>query len=59
MKETVIVAAIIVAVIGLAVFYIVRSKKQGRKCIGCPDSGNCPSAKNGGCSCGCGGTDQK
>ncbi|MBQ4066570.1 MAG: FeoB-associated Cys-rich membrane protein [Clostridia bacterium] len=53
MKETIIVTALIVAILGLAIFYVVRSKKQGRRCIGCPDSKTCPSAKNGGCSCGC------
>jgi hypothetical protein len=52
MTQTIIVAAIIVAIIGLAAFYVVRSKKKGRKCIGCPTSGTCPSAKYGGCACG-------
>ena len=50
MTKTIIVAAVIVLIICLAVFYVVRSKKKGRKCIGCPDSGCCPSAKYGGCS---------
>ena len=52
MKETVIVALIIAAILGGAVFYIIRQKKKGNKCIGCPDAKNCPSAKGGGCSCG-------
>ena len=42
----------LVAILGGAVFYIIRSKKKGSKCIGCPDSG-C----NGKCS-GCNGCDQ-
>ena len=51
--EYFIVIGILVIVIGLAVWYIVRSKKSGKKCIGCPDSG-C-SAKKGGCKgeCSC------
>ena len=39
--------AAIVLVIGAAVFYIIRAKLRGQKCIGCPDaktcSGNCSS----------------
>lgn len=52
----IIVVAVLVAVVALAVFYIVKSKKSGKKCIGCPDSGSC-SAKKGGCSCCCGCSD--
>lgn len=37
--------AIIVAVVGAAVAYIVRTKKKGKKCIGCP--GGC----GGSCNC--------
>lgn len=33
--------AIIVVIIGLAVLYIYRAKKSGKKCIGCPYSGSC------------------
>ena len=44
------VIAIIAAVVGGAVFYIIRAKKNGQKCIGCPYSGKCGS-KNGTCSC--------
>ena len=53
-----IVAAVALAVIlGGAVAYIVRAKKKGVKCIGCPSGGCCPSAKNGGCGCNCQNTD--
>lgn len=47
--------AVIVLIVGAAVFYIVRAKRRGEKCIGCPNSkqcsGNCGGC-NGGCSCG-------
>ena len=33
--------ALLVLILGGAVFYICRSKKKGTKCIGCPDSGAC------------------
>ena len=41
-----IVIAIVVVVIGLAAGYVIRQKKRGVKCIGCPGSKNC----QGGCS---------
>lgn len=33
--------AIIALIVGGAGFYIIRSKKKGKKCIGCPDSARC------------------
>lgn len=50
------ILAVIAVIVGLAVFYIIRSKKSGKKCIGCPDSGAC-SGNCAGCSCGCGKTE--
>ncbi|MBQ8858852.1 MAG: FeoB-associated Cys-rich membrane protein [Clostridia bacterium] len=49
-----IIAIVVIAlIIGGAVAYIIKAKKSGKKCIGCPDSGSC--AKGGtscnGCSC--------
>lgn len=49
-----IVAAILVIVIGAAVVYIVKAKKSGVKCIGCPAGGNCSGKCNGQSECGCG-----
>lgn len=53
-----IIAIIIVAlIIGGATFYIVKAKKSGRKCIGCPDGASCKTngkscgGCNGNCSC--------
>ena len=40
-------AAVIVLIIGCAIAYIVKAKKDGKKCIGCPDSSSC----SGKCSC--------
>ncbi len=39
--------ALILAVVGAASLYIIRAKKKGRKCIGCPYADKC-----GKCSCG-------
>ena len=51
----VIVVGIILIVVGAAVVYIVKAKKSGTKCIGCPAGGNCSGKSIGdsGCCCGC------
>jgi hypothetical protein len=36
-----IVIAVIVLIVGGATAYIIKAKKSGKKCIGCPDSGSC------------------
>ena len=45
MKDIVIIL-IIAAIIGLAVLYIRKEKKSGKKCVGCPCAGSC----SGSCS---------
>ena len=42
--------AAIALVIGAAVFYIVRAKRSGQKCIGCPYARECGGNCNGECS---------
>ena len=39
----IIVVAVIVLVVGAALTYIIRAKKKGNKCIGCPNSKSCTS----------------
>ncbi len=41
----VIAAIVILAIVGGALAYIIREKKRGAKCIGCPYSNSC----KGGC----------
>ena len=48
----VIVSVVLVLIIGGAIAYIVRSKKQGEVCIGCPYAKQCARGK-GGCSGAC------
>ncbi len=51
--ENFIIIGIVAAIIVAAVIYIVRAKKKGQKCIGCPNGCNC--SKNNassGCCCG-------
>lgn len=45
----IIVIAVVVLILGLAIGYIVKTKKRGVKCIGCP-AGSCGSCSG---SCGC------
>ncbi len=47
----IIALAVIFLVIGGAVAYIIREKKRGKKCIGCPYCSSCAS-KKGGTACG-------
>ena len=50
MFTDIIVIAVIALIVGAAVGYIVKAKKSGKKCIGCPYASSCPSGKSG---CGC------
>ena len=50
----IITAIAIVIIIGFAVAYIIKAKKSGQKCIGCPDSKTC-SGNCAGCGGSCGG----
>jgi hypothetical protein len=43
----VVVILVIALAVGGAIFYIIRAKKKGQKCIGCPYAKNC----SGNCSC--------
>ena len=61
----IIVIAVIVLVIGAASAYIIKAKKSGKKCIGCPNSCSCSNSgaktkkSEGSCCCGCGGSEPK
>ena len=48
-----ILVAVILAIVGAAAWYIYKAKKNGKKCIGCPNGGSC-TGKCSGSSCGCG-----
>ena len=49
MPETIIVIVILALIIGGATAYVIRSKKKGVHCIGCPHAKTC--SKSGSCSC--------
>lgn len=44
------ILAILVGIIGVSVAYIVREKKKGVHCIGCPSAGTC-ARRQAGCGC--------
>ncbi|MBE6644820.1 MAG: FeoB-associated Cys-rich membrane protein [Ruminococcaceae bacterium] len=59
MYGEIIAIAITVMIIGGACAYIIKAKKSGKRCIGCPDSASCGKGSScsgncSGCSCGCG-----
>lgn len=57
-----IIVAVVLVIVGTAAVYIIRARKSGVKCIGCPSgsscSGSCGSCSAGSeenttCNCGC------
>ena len=50
-----IVIGIIALIIGGALTYIIKAKKSGKKCIGCPDSCSCRRSSSNGAAPSCGG----
>ena len=48
--ENVIVVVILVAIAAGIIWYLIRAKKRGEKCVGCPYAKQCGSKCNGGCS---------
>lgn len=42
-----VIIGVILLIVGLVIYYMHKSKKSGRKCIGCPDGGSCASCCSG------------
>lgn len=49
-----IIAVIVLIIVGAAASYIIKAKKTGVKCIGCPAAGKCCGKNAGHSECGCG-----
>lgn len=47
----ILIVAVLAAILGLAARYVYKSRKSGRKCIGCPSGGNCSGNCGGNCGC--------
>ena len=43
------IVIVLLVILGAAIIYIVKAKKSGAKCIGCPHAKTC--GKSGGCGC--------
>ncbi len=52
LTDIIAIAAIALVVIG-AVAYIIKEKKSGKKCIGCPNACSCNAKKDGSSCCDC------
>lgn len=50
--KNIVIILVLILVLAMAIRYIVKAKKNGVKCIGCPSGKEC-----GGCSCGCNDSD--
>lgn len=55
MWENIILIAVLVIIAGSASVYIMKQKKRGARCIGCPSAKTCGSQAHctGGCGCNC------
>ena len=49
-----IIIAVLIIVLGIALFYIVKEKKKGTVCVGCPHAGTCGAKCDPSTSSGCG-----
>ncbi len=45
MSMDLLVLLLIAAILGGAGWYLLRSRKKGKKCVGCPHSGSCGGCK--------------
>ena len=50
--ENIIIVAVLVIILGLALGYVIKAKKSGGKCIGCPSDCSCEGSCAGCKSCG-------
>ena len=48
----IILILILCAIAAAIVFYLIREKKRGVTCVGCPYARECAKKRNGNCGCG-------
>ncbi len=46
----IVAVSVIVIIVGGAIAYIVREKKKGKRCVGCPYAKECSAKREGGCT---------
>lgn len=49
--KNVIVVLVLLAIVAGVIWYLVRAKKRGETCIGCPYAKQCGSKCGGNCNC--------
>ena len=57
--ENYIIIAIVVVIVGAAIGYVIKAKKNGAKCIGCSCCSDKKENSSYGCCCGCGDAHEK
>ena len=48
--ENILIIAVLLVIVGCAVAYVVKEKKKGVKCIGCPNAKKCSMAEKQRCN---------
>ena len=48
--ENILIIAILLVIVGCAVAYVIKEKKKGVKCIGCPNAKTCSMAQKKKCN---------
>ena len=48
--ENILIIAVLLVIVGCAVAYVVKEKKKGIKCIGCPNAKNCSMSQKQRCN---------
>lgn len=52
--QDLVIITVLILVLAISIGYIIKAKKSGAKCIGCPTSKECGANKRGhSCGCGC------
>ena len=49
--ENILAVIILLIIVGGAIVYIIKEKRKGTKCIGCPAGGKCSHNNNSTCKC--------
>lgn len=52
--DNAIIIAVLILIVGAAAWYVIRAKKKGAKCIGCPSGCSCSHSHENHTSCNCG-----
>lgn len=51
--KDIVITIVLILVLAGSIGYIIKAKRNGAKCIGCPSSKECGGQHNSHCGCGC------